>query len=468
MIENPYKYVQSTNNHLSVTALLNRTAKEGSTRDVVPKTYFYLSELINPVQAYWTRMKPSEVPTSGETERKFALGKKIEKLASIWFKRLPDFILEQGKLDGAHAEVPGVVGRVDFLIGDSIIELKSKHRLPESREEVMKLYPQDVEQLAFYSVLYPTRPKENHLVFISQTRPYAFRVYKLATTDFGKIKSVMLSRIGDLRRALQTEDCSNLGRCRYFEAGCKFGENSVCSCESLKQVSDAVLSAVELSYDDEFTKLLQTEMEKSSFAGNSYTVLDMIAPRTKIMRERFGEDRGSPDLKTERSISFLEDLVRKLPYRVSREQMNKIRTGVFDDRLMIAQRWLNLPSSGRQGGEPMPYIVKCSSTDRREYSTKPNQFYLRHLGLVCAAYGATRGLIFVIYPALGDLIQTFEINFKGSIKELQPVMKETLDNLDSAMNDETLDGPEKAQENQNFSQLQRCPEFFGCECCRMN
>ena len=455
-LKNPYKYVQGVGNNQSITAKLSEILKKESKRDVVPENYFYLTDLVNPASAYWSRSVSSEVSNSSETLRKLVLGKRIESLASIWFKKLPDFVSEQGKLDGAFVGVPGVVGKLDFLIGESIVELKSKQSLPESESDVLGRYLHDVEQLAFYSVLSPSEPKENYLVFINQSRPYKFKAFKLVVGDFGKVKSVMLRRIKGLKKAVEDKDCKVLGRCRYFDRGCKFQDNRICDCESLASVPDTIISAVELKYDPGMTEVFQSEIEKSAFSGNLYLISDLISPRKKIMRYKLKKSEETPAYAKsdyDAYVSFLESLVRGLPYRVSREQRAEVGKKVFDDRLMIGQKWLCLPCSGVPDGRLVPYTVKYGSASNREYALRPNEFHVKQLGLICASYGVTSGLIFVIYPHLSDLIQTFEVSFKSDLKEIQPQIKDVLDRLDKAM------------ETGDFSALHPCPEFFKCGCC---
>lgn len=451
LLKYPWKYIHSTSNHQSVTAKLVETLNATNKQDFFPETYFYLTHLINPVNAYWTKLTTSTVSNSNDTARKLFLGNKIERLASIWFKKLPDFVVEQGKLDGAFVGIPGVVGKFDFLIGDSIIELKSKEEFPKNEKEIIQLYPHDIEQLAFYSVLHPMQPKENYLVFINQAHPYQFKAYKLIVNDFGKVKSIIFSRIAHLKKSIEGKDCISLGKCRYYDLGCKFQNNKICNCESLEPLPDTISSAVEIKYDEKFTNLLQSEMEKSGFKGEAYTTLDLIIPRKKIMTDKLNisEDIVS-DMKKEGYISCLDNLVKKLPYKISKEQRKIIKEGLFDDRLIIALRWLNLPSSGKAMGELVPYIIKCGKTADKEFASKPNAFNIGELAIICASYGVTKGLIFVIYPNLNDLIHTFEINFKN-LKEVQTEIKRILDQLDKTMKDG------------EFLSLEPCFKFFNNE-----
>ena len=46
------------------------------------------------------------------------------------------------------------------------LEIKTKEELPRA-ENVVSLYPQDVEQIVFYSVMHPDKPKINYMIFVS-------------------------------------------------------------------------------------------------------------------------------------------------------------------------------------------------------------------------------------------------------------------------------------------------------------
>ena len=184
--------VKSINSNESLAGLIKKQiSNEGQKDSFVPESYYYLTHLVNPIVTYWSR-KNKDIKRSNEILRKLFLGKKLERMAGYWFRKLPQFITEEGKLDGAFVGIPRVRGSIDFRIGDKIIEFKTKDELPSSSEELFLKYPQDVEQIAFYSVLDTIRSNENYLVFMNNTAPYKIKAFKIKTNDPGKIKSLLI------------------------------------------------------------------------------------------------------------------------------------------------------------------------------------------------------------------------------------------------------------------------------------
>ena len=107
-----------------------------------------------------------------------------------------------------------------------------------------------------------------------------------------------------LDRAVKTGDPGMLGRCRYFETGCKFGDNRKCGCELLNPVKTGIADAVEISYDPEFTRLLENERDRSENLG-VYHVFHLISPRAPAGRVSQGALRQGPGQEGFR-VSFLE------------------------------------------------------------------------------------------------------------------------------------------------------------------
>ena len=115
--------------------------------------HYSLTELCNPQKAYWNRKAPDvKIP------RKLALlwrrGTILHNFAGRWFQELPNFIDSEVTLDGFDVGIPDIIGRLDFKVGESIVEFKTKPKNPETPEEIISLFPQDLEQLLFYSVMH--------------------------------------------------------------------------------------------------------------------------------------------------------------------------------------------------------------------------------------------------------------------------------------------------------------------------
>ena len=409
-------YVKSVNSNESLAGLLKRKINaERKDGGFVPETYYYITHLVNPVATYWSR-KHTKVKRSNDILRKLFLGKKLERMASFWFKKLPNFITEEGKLDGAFKGIPRVRGSIDFRIGEQIIEFKTKDELPSTSEEIFEKYPQDLEQLAFYSVLDTLESMENYLVFMNNTAPYKFKAFKIITRDLGKIKSLLIERIKLLDQALEEDDCSKLGKCRYYPQ-CQFHLNKICKCNQAKLLPTNILTdGVSVEYDDDFTQLLQNEMEKSNVTKEQFTTINVIAPRKCVMEQKFDMERDyTPDVIKDSYIACLSNIIRKLSMNPSDSENEFIKGLMKNDRMHVAQRWLSIPSStNKSGKELLPYTVRVSKVNTFEYARKPTQYAIAELAIVCAIYGKEKGLIFTIYPNLDDHVQVSEVIFKNS------------------------------------------------------
>ena len=82
LLKYPWKYVHSTSNHQSLNAKLVETLNATNKQDFFPEMYFYLTHLINPINAYWTKLTTSTVSNSNDTARKLFLGNKIDSLCA--------------------------------------------------------------------------------------------------------------------------------------------------------------------------------------------------------------------------------------------------------------------------------------------------------------------------------------------------------------------------------------------------
>lgn len=199
----------------SLSSLLKREMDSKLIEDPAPKKYYYITHVTNPAQIYFSRVHP-EIKKPPEIARKLARGKQLHNFAGFWFKNLPDFYAEEGLLDGVWVGVSGVRGKIDYRVGNSLLEFKTKDNLPNSPEEIISTYPNDLEQIAFYSIIHPLSPKNNYLVFMRNSSPFELKAFKIDIKDKGAIKSILLSRIDLLNKAFDAEDPSKLGQCRYL------------------------------------------------------------------------------------------------------------------------------------------------------------------------------------------------------------------------------------------------------------
>ena len=442
-------FVKSVNSNESLAGLIKKQISTEEQRDsFVPESYFYLTHLVNPIATYWYR-KAKDVKRSNDILRKLFLGKKLERMAGYWFRGLPQFITEEGKLDGAFVGIPRVRGAIDFRIGEKIIEFKTKDELPSSPDEIFQKYPQDVEQIAFYSVLDTIQSNENYLVFMNNTAPYKIKAFKVVTNDPGKIKSLLIERIKILDYAIKNNDITKLGKCRYYPH-CHFNDNKICKCADVDPLSTKVLQeGMSMEFDTNFTKLLESEMDKSNVIKEFFTTLNVIAPRKCLMERKFEIERDyTPDVAKDGYTACLGNIIRKLAFNPTIEQTEFIKEMKKEERMHIAQRWLRIPSSTNDKGyELLPYTIRVNYANEYVKANKLTTYAIAELAIICATYGKQKGLIFTVHPNLNDHVTASEIIFKDP-KEILTLIQERINNL------------EKSIENGDVFLNEACPDWM--------
>lgn len=436
----------------SLSSVLKQKMKTEKSVRPIPKDYFYVTHVTNPAKFFWEQ-KHSTLEKTDSVNRKLILGKKLEKTANYWFRALPNFSLEEGILDGVWVDIPGVRGSIDYRIGDSLVEFKTKDKLPETPEEIIEKYPQDVEQLSFYAILHPELPKENYLVFMTNTKPYKLKAFKVKILDHGRLKTLLLSRISLLRKAIGNDDPTGLGRCRYYDGGCEYNDHKICNCSEQESLStESLKKSVEVSFDEKFTQQIDQMRKIRPDTKGYFSVHDIIAPRKYYIFAKGleAENGWKGDSKRDGYLACLSNVIRKLPLTPSPEEMKEAASLLKDKRLKISQKWIKLKSSTKDNGEIVPYIIKVDAAKDKKQIGKPRGYSLAELAIICAAYGKSRGLIFTVYPELDDHIQVHEVTINNSGNVLK-YAKSVLDNL------------EKALKAEDISVVHPCPEFMNDE-----
>ena len=113
----------------------------------------------------------------------------------------------------------------------------------------------------------------------------------------------------------------------------------------------------------------------------------------------------------------------------------------------IGFRWLKLKSSIHPSGEIVPYLLNINLSYNPAFVKDPSTYHLAELGIVCASYGKSKGLIIRVCPNLGKLVQVFQVTYEN-IDRIQHIVKETIDSL------------EKAEQKEDLLSLPPCPTFM--------
>jgi len=433
----------------SLVALLQKQMMDPGKLISAPKDYFYVTQLVNPAQTYWDKTTGG-IPKPPELRRKLAKGNRLQGIVSIWFQKLPDFMVESSKLDGAIVGLRGVRGELDYRIGESIIELKTKDKLPLTPDEIFTKFPQDLEQLMIYSTLHPLNPKINYLVFMTNKKPYKFATFRVTIKDFGQIRGLIEERINSIKKAIAEKNPAELGKCRYYGHGCQY-EKEHCNCKDIPPLRNQTFdTAIEIKFDKEFNEKLETAKEKSGEKEiDWFSLWEVLNPRLHYLDRIIGKVQEYTDQGFDKDAfdACIWSAIKKLNMDLNLIERQEIYSNKKEPRIKTAFRWLKIPHSGKTEYQTLPFIYKVSRTSTKSQTMIPNEFHLAQLGVLCAAHGVSRGLIIVIYPFLDKLVRVFQIDFKD-MKIMQKLIEKRLDDC------------EQAETEQKPLLLDPCPDFI--------
>jgi hypothetical protein len=117
-----------------------------------------------------------------------------------------------------------------------------------------------------------------------------------------------------------------------------------------------------------------------------------------------------------------------------------------DPRARIAFRWMKIKSSLKPDGEIVPYIEKVSLAYEMKY-TKPSQYHLAELGIICAMYGKSKGLIIRVFPNLDKYVQVVHVSYKNQDEIVRKVKS-------------IIDTTEEAEKIGDLASLPLCPPYM--------
>ena len=452
-----YSHMDGSEYDESITAMLRQMIKEESIKiKTPPKSYFFITDLTNPILSHYSRINP--ITNSPELARKLIRGTQLHNFSYNWFKNIPDFVAEEGVIDGAWMGIDRVRGRIDYLIGESILEFKTKDNNPSSISELFEDYPNDVEQLLFYATIHPSRPKINYLVFMKNTDPYDFKVFRIDIKNFDIIKKVMKSRIDILDKSMITKSPDALCKCRYHKFECKYKTNNLCVCETLKSIDIGYFNNAFDIYDDsEFKSVV--ESAKAGFESSDYfglTTLNVIAPRKYCMTSIFGleenYERENTDNEYKACLGNCVYLMQKKHnIDLTGNEFEYVNKSNRDPRLTVGVRWLKYKKSGKED-IIVPAIIKISNFATKPEQTKqPSKYSIAELGIICSVYNMNTGMIIIIYPNLNNQVKVFKINYDNP-KQIYKEIKQIMDSI------------QKAKSQDDFIKLPLCPDFM-CKSC---
>jgi hypothetical protein len=116
----------------------------------------------------------------------------------------------------------------------------------------------------------------------------------------------------------------------------------------------------------------------------------------------------------------------------------------LEPRIQIGFRWLKLFSSTHPAGQITPYLRSVSFSPS---ASNPSSYHLAELGIMCATYGKSKGLIFAIYPRLNRLVRVFHVTYTNR-NEILRIVRETVDQV------------EESEQNEDLLALPECPHWM--------
>lgn len=359
-------------------------------------------DVVNPATTFYRR-KGVTAERSKDIERKLLFGKYAhEQLAPAWFRELEGFAVAEGSVDGAHAGLGGIRGRIDFRLDRSIVELKTTELKLETPQDIWRQTPQDLEQLLLYALM-TMRPHATHLlVYYRHEAATPFRGFKTRIRDPGVVKQYFLRRKSDLEQALTVSDPSRLGRCRYFEAGCDLRTQGLCRCSELPPLDTAPIeSAVDLTRDEALERrLLEILHTTPPLPRTRVRSWDLFVPR-QAFRElsdpqafemRPPDDSYAQRLWVERKVGDSD---------ISEGPADMRLRGLDGENSSIG--WaprIHLRRTTKAGVEEqvLPILFRVpKQTIPKDFIRIP-EAYVGQLALRCAILNCTSGILAVVFP----------------------------------------------------------------------
>ena len=351
-------------------------------------------DLVNPTQAYYDIMNPS-TPDPPDLLSKFNYGKFIERKVAKILSEDGSFVNEQGRVDGGDVGMSDVAGRIDFRIGDTLVEFKTSEQDVSDVDSLFSAKPQDLEQLLLYS-LFSNREKDDHrlLYLVGKHPDLKARAFKVKIKDKDSIVSYFIHRRDSLREAIEKSDPSALGRCRYFDQLCKFKQGKVCDCDGKKEIdtTDLRKNVYVGEARDQWNASIVNSLKSKIYVAGFW---NLFQPRRWVLNElnplEYIENDGDQTMEN---------------YRLRKE----IERNLLDGGIITEDRIENIPgfsgsaflyTTRRRDNEKVPLLIRVSDARTRN----PNKYHKAQIGAVCATLGVEDGYIFHFFknPQAGIL-----------------------------------------------------------------
>ena len=409
-----------------------------------------VTDIVNPTHCYYDIKNPT-LDDPEKLKKKFNYGRFIEAKVENILSMDDKFVLSQGNVDGSKCKMSDVKGKIDFRIGDEIIEFKtSEYDIPDV-DTLFAKNPQDLEQLILYILFTERSNMEHTLLYITGRYPNLIpREFNVKITKRDDLIDYFKGRYDRLQKAIVDENPEGLGRCRYFSSCCKFNEKQICKCDKENEIDLSVIkNSVRVSIKESgFKDKLNNIKEDYS---NSFVLWDIITPRKWVFKNsnpyfysEWGEDsKEKYDLRKEMERKFIEkELVIK--EHVS-EEVQEMKEDLF-----LIDNSFDDNEKGESKNIRHPFLVRVTDSKPPKIK-KLNQFYTYQLALACALSNAEMGYCFVFYKEQ-NIGLLYAVKF-GRLGDVKAMAKDTVKLSVKSIQEGALD-----------SELYFCPDFVKKDC----
>lgn len=416
------------------------------------KAYWGVTDITNPLQTYFRIKYPQEYKDTIETKKRFAMGNKQHAILQKKLESLEGFVDREIILDGRILGVD-LVGRVDAKVKDNIWEIKSKETLPNNKEELLEKYPQDVEQLCFYSILDPELPKENILIFTTHSDFNKIKAFRIIIKNLGKVKNLALTRINQLNDWLDSKETPTVSfRCRYCNDDCSikiknlctFFENASLPCGVEKFIE--VVEALEIESQLKQIKVYDNEVDY-------FSIFNIISSRQVLQKEsaEIKEDEEEPydNSYKKQNQQLIQNALFEEEMYISNEDLKKIKDA---QKIQEINQYKSSFIKLKLGEEEkiFPLLIHISPTTNPNSLLNVSSYKKGELGIHCLNNGVNKGYLIAYFPEQKNAIRAFEISYNFKKDDLSKIKKIV----------EVI----KSKDISRLNELPLCPEFMCREC----
>lgn len=413
---------------------------------------FRVTDIVNPMQAYFDIKGPS-LDNPPELKYKFAYGKFMENKVKNILSKDPKFIVSQGQVYGDSLGLNDVRGRIDFRLGNTLVEFKTSEEDIPNEETVFRDHPQDLEQLLLY-ILFTGRIQDEHrLLYLTGRHPNNnIRCFRVKIKDARKIVEYFIQRRDKLKEALRNSNYSGLGKCRYLSSFCKFEKNHMCSCTTESNIdifairNNVFLKSVSGDLD---TKISNHIAEKETLLS----FWNIFTPRRFFLRNvhpfEFLGDFEEEDLKNFQLRKEIEHALLNKGL-IKRNTLNESYPKISEEYFSLAISTKTHTEKSKSKRSPIIIRVQDLNTWGGDYRLPP--YYKAQLGLICSLAKHNIGYIFIFFKnSNAGILSKLKFNKLGEIRNTSAKLMKNM--LKSIVGD--LDP----------SELPECPEFIRGKSC---